>query len=177
MVALPAAGEDVSPGWERHAVEDRIDAAPDAVCAVLLDLPAFPRWFPGIEEWRLLDAERQDPRIVAVPVYGRQRGFGPFRDRDYVVHYSYSSMEDGGCRLEALALADAEPAATGSTVRIDSMRTLWSVHPYGSGAQVGYAVEIAPRLIPDWATPERFRVAPERLIELLAEEVERRGGP
>ena len=174
-MALPALGEQSAPGWERHSVEDSVGATPEAVCAVLRDLPAFPRWFPAIEEWRLLDPDRQDPEAAAVPVYGRQRGFGPFRDRDYVVHYTYSPTDDGGCSLEAQALADAEPAATRSAVRIDSMRTRWSVQPYGSGARVGYAVDIAPRLIPDWATPERFQVAPERLIELLAEEVGRRG--
>ena len=150
-----------------------------AVCSTLSDLEGFPRWFPGLREWRLLDPKRRDPEAGPVPVYGRQHGFGPIRDRDYVVHYTLQSGAHGTCSLEARALAGAPPAATAEAIRIDSMRTVWSVRAhdsYGTSARVGYTVHIAPGWIPEWAAPERFQVAPERLIELLAEEVRRRSG-
>ncbi len=179
-IAVGQEPADREPGdWQRHHVEGDVAATPEAVCSTLSDLEAFPRWFPGIREWRLLDPERRDPREGPVPVYGRQHGFGPVRDRDYVVHYHLRSGADGACSLEARALAEAGPAPDTDAVRIDSMRTVWSVRvheSYGSHARVGYTVHIAPGWIPEWATPERLQVAPELLIERLAAEVRRRDG-
>lgn len=157
--------------WITHSVEGEIAASVQDVCEVLRDLESFPRWFPGLDEWRLLDPERSDPAITAVPVYGRQLGFGPFADRDYVVHYRWSAPSAGGCRLEANAVSDATPAPEGSAVRIESMRTRWTALPYDAGTRVRYSVEIAPGLVPEWVRPERFETAPRILIDRLSEEV------
>jgi hypothetical protein len=160
--------------WDTHSVAGEILASPDEVCTVLRDLESFPRWFPAIEEWRLLAPERRDPAASVVPVYGRQLGPGPVADRDYVVHYRFFSSPDGGCELEANAIAEAEPSPVGSVVRIESMRTRWVAAPSENGARVSYTVEIAPGPIPEWVRPERFKTAPLLLIERLGKEASAR---
>ena len=145
--------------------------------------PGLPRLLEHTidEAVRFLEQDDGRPIFLVVHTY---RTHAPYRqgpEADATVAQVLMTLDpaarvDGGCLLEARAVASDEPAHEGA-VRIDSMRTVWSVRPQdsdGTRSRVGYAIEIAPGPIPDWATPERFRVAPEGLIERLADEVRRR---
>ncbi len=58
------------------------------VSDVLLDLEGSQRWFPALQEWRVLSRGKEKALV-----YGRQELPWPLRDRDYVVEYRWRGKE------------------------------------------------------------------------------------
>ena len=144
-----------------------IEASFDEVRGVLLDLEGFGRWFPRLREWRVLEHDG-----TAARVYGRQDFPWPVSDRDYVVRYRWWEGPDGAFFLEARGLAHAAPAAPEGVVRLESLRSLWTLKAEGPHTHASYVYwgATAGRLL-DWLARLDARGRTHDVLEGLAGEV------
>ncbi len=173
VAAASAAAEDPPGTGPQVKVAGLIEAPLDEVRGVLLDLERFGRWFPRTSEWRVLERDATGARV-----YGRQTLPWPLRDRDYVVDYRWWDGPDGGFRLEATGLSDAAPAAPERVVRIDSLRSLWTLSAEGPRTRASYLYEgpSVGRLL-DWLARIGAEERTRDVIDGLADEVARRRTP
>ncbi len=156
----------------RAEAEGVLEASPERVRAVLLDLEGFGRWFPTLVDWRLLT--RAD---AAARVYGRQAFPWPVNDRDYVARYRWWS-EGEVFVLEAVGERGDPPPPEGVT-RLERFRSEWRIEPLGSGRTRARYVAEAPveGRLSRWIANIAWRSQTRRVIDSLAREVERRGPP
>ena len=151
-------------------VTGTLAAEPEAVRAVLLDLEGFARWFPALDEWRVLSRE---PGTALV--YGRQALPWPVSDRDYVVRYRWQDSPDGSFRLEAVGRPDAGPAPSGGAVRLQRLRSEWRIGPdAGGGTRASYRYEGESGPLPAWVARRAWRSQTRAVLDGLARELERR---
>ena len=140
------------------------------VLETLLDLDHFPRWFPGLAEWRVLSRDAS-----SAVVYGRQSLPWPFRDRDYVVVYRW--WRNGSAfHLEATAQRNADPPTRDGVLRLESFRSEWQIRPGpGSGTRAQYSAEgpVEGRIV-RWLESRNWRRHTHRVIDALAHEVRAR---
>ncbi len=150
-------------------VTGTIDAPYAEVVAVLLDLERFGDWFPSLSRWEVLS--RTDVAVV----YGRQDLPWPLADRDYVVEYRWSTDASGEFRLEANGTNGAGPAPFDEVIRLERLRSQWTVRDAGDGSAVRYHYSGDPGgSIPDWIGRIGWRSQAKVLIEQLEGEVTRR---
>ena len=148
-------------------VEGDLDHAFDTVKNVLLDLEAFARWFPAIDDWRVLSTTTD-----SALVYGRQNVPWPARDRDYVVEYRWGTPSDGSFFLEAVSRVGAEPAPPPGVDRVEDMTTRWTALRRGQGPHVRYAVRGTPRIpLPRRAVELFWAAHGNRVIHALSAEI------
>ena len=168
-MATPASADRAEAG-NRVEVAGTIEAPVAAARAVLLDLEAFDAWFPGLDSWQVLDRSPEAARV-----HGRQAFPWPVSDRDYVVRYRWWDREDGGFALEAVGIPGAEPAPDPGVVRVDRLRSLWTLEPEGSRTRATYLYEgpSAGRLL-DWLASLGASGRTRDVIDGLAGEVARR---
>ncbi len=147
-----------------------VEAPLPLVRDVLLDLERFGRWFPQLREWRVLE------RLgVVTRVYGRQTFPWPVKDRDYVVLYRWSDTADGGFSLEATGVADAGPPAPEGVVRLEALRSLWTLSADGGRTHASYLYEgPSSGRLADWLSARGARSRTHAVIDGLAQEVARR---
>lgn len=106
----------------------------DALAAVLLDLERFPQWVPRLAGWNVVERD-----AGAVVVYGRQHLPWPFRDRDYVIRYTWRSQADGVFVLESRSEEGSGPAPVAGIVRLRAAQEKWQLVPNeGGGTAVAY---------------------------------------
>jgi len=142
------------------------------VRATLVDLESFARWFPAIDEWTVIERDAD-----SALVHGVQSIPWPMRDRDYVVRYRWTDRANTRFTLEARALVDALPAPTQGRVRVERLRTRWVLNAAGEATEARYVYEGDPGMpIPDWVMRRNWRAHAAKVIEALAQEVERRAG-
>ena len=151
-------------------VTGTLAAEPEAVRAVLLDLEGFARWFPALDEWRVLSRE---PGTALV--YGRQALPWPVSDRDYVVRYRWEDRPNGTFRLEAVGRPDEGPAPGPDAVRLQRLRSEWRIGPnVGGGTRASYRYEGESGPLPSWVSRLAWRSQTRAVLDGLADEVERR---
>ncbi len=137
--------------------------------AALLDIARFDRWFPSLGEWRVLERSGDGLRV-----YGRHALPWPAEDRDYVVDYRWWDDAEGTFVLEATARDDAAPPPPG-VIRLDRLRSRWTLRAEGDTTRAHYEVELIPRgELPRWLEQASWRRESWRLIDALAREVARR---
>jgi hypothetical protein len=154
-------------------VEGEIDAHFMAVRAVLLDVEGLGAWFPGVDEWRVLE-RRADSMLV----YGSQDLPWPVTDRDYVVRYRWEAPSRGLFALEARSeRAEAMPRREGR-VRVERMLTRWELAPAeGQRSRVRYVYEGGTGLpLPRWVARIGWERRAGAVVEALRTEVARRAG-
>ena len=170
--AAPSASAETDAPRMDASAEGSIPASFAATRAVLLDVAGFGGWFPSLGEWRVLSRAEDSLRV-----YGRHAVPWPAEDRDYVVDYRWHDTPEGQFVLEATARADAGPAPEG-VVRLDVLRSRWTLTPQGDTTLAHYEVSLIPRgELPRFVESASWRRESWRLIEALAREVARHREP
>jgi len=139
---------------------------------VLLHLDGFADWFPGIGEWQVIVAGSK-----SATVHGSQPFPWPVRDRDrdYIVRYRWQDLDEGGFELTAEALESAAPVVRARVVRVEDMRTRFTLRPQPDGTFVRYEYEGDPGMrLPHWLHRYRWQSHTNAVIEALGEEAMRR---
>ena len=151
-------------------VEGAIDAPFDAVRAVLLDVAGLGAWFPGVDEWLVLETGED-----TVLVYGSQALPWPISDRDYVVRYRWAAPRRAVFRLEAQSDVSPSAPVRKGRIRVDDMRTVWTLTSRGEGAHVRYTYEGGTGMpLPGWVARAGWRRRASDVVDALRAEVARR---
>ena len=104
----------------------RLPIAKRDIEAALLDIAGFSRWFPGLSAWSVV--EKSDTSAL---VYGQHELPWPFKDRDYVVRYTWRTDASGVFLLESRAVIDEGPPQRDGVVRLLQARSTWKLEPKG----------------------------------------------
>jgi hypothetical protein len=97
------------------------------------------------------------------------------RDRDYLVLYRWRDLVGDRFTLEATAQVDALPKPGRRVIRVERMRTVWTLLASGQQTETQYLYEGDPGMsLPDWLARYRWQSHTNAVIEELAREVERR---
>ena len=156
--------------------EGRVAATFEQVRETLLDIEHLGDGFPTVGHWRVLE---QVPGRVRV--HARHPAPWPFRDRDYVVDYRWATLSEGTWMLEAKAVSEPANGAfvepQSDVVRLDSLRSCWTVRAHADGTRVTYEAEAIPRgRLPRWLERQSTVRDTGRLLEALEVELQRRYG-
>ena len=157
----------------RVEVEGTIQYPFQQVRAVLLDIAGFKKWFPSIGVWQILSSSPS-----SALVYGSQNFPWPMRDRDYVVLYVWQDHTDGRFTLEATAQSNALPKPGRGMVRVERMRSLWTLEHASGGSAIRYVWQGDPGIpLPDALARYGWQSHTNAVVEELAREVARRESP
>lgn len=143
-----------------------INARPESVVALLLDLPNCRQWATMCRDARIEQSLSETQSIV----YGRNDIPFPVRDRDSYSHVSWLADRDTGTIVmhsEALP-ADTYPQRKG-VVRVDYARASWRIVPIGEGKLIieNY-IHIDPNgQLPSWLTNTLIDNAPYKALRKM----------
>jgi hypothetical protein len=136
----------------------RLDAAPAAVFAALVDYDHLARLSPSI-----LESRRVGTRPDGALVFVRSRACAAWFCRELILTQLVTA---GGGRIVALALPETSNVSHG--------RTEWTVGTDGAGTRLAWAAELAPTFyVPPLLGPWLVKAALKREAQRLATGIER----
>ncbi len=149
--------------------EGDIAAPPDKVLAVLTDYQNHTKWVKGLSESKVISREDH-----ALDVYQRL-DLPVLDDRDFTLHATWGSTDDGGKWLKFATANDKGPPPVSGVVRVHTHDGAWTLTPIDGGkathAVYHFHLDLAGSL-PGWMGKGRASKEVPNLFENIRRQVQ-----
>lgn len=149
--------------------EATFQAPYELVKEVVLDFEHMSDWLPGLREFRVVSRSAED-----AVVYVRHALPWPFKDRDYVMRFTW--MEEDGRLVLTSGLVNELVPTPDDVVRLEGTRTQWTLEDKGGSTRVEYLVQRNYGDVPARLQKEAWRFEIHTVLKNLRDEVLRRRG-